>query len=82
MKEAVDIGFVHRFEPGTDPAAPTLLLLHGTGGDENDLSPLGRTISPGSALLSPRQQDRLAGQARQNCGDEWLESNAPTAHPR
>jgi len=44
----------HRFEPGPDAAAPPLLLLHGTGGDENDLIPLGRQLSPGSALLSPR----------------------------
>lgn len=44
----------HRFIPGTDPAAPPLLLLHGTGGDENALLPLGRTLSSGSALLSPR----------------------------
>jgi phospholipase/carboxylesterase len=44
----------HRFVPGTDPAAPPLLLLHGTGGDENDLLPLGQAVSPGSALLSPR----------------------------
>lgn len=42
------------FEPGTDPAAPPLLLLHGTGGDEHDLVPLARQLSPGSALLSPR----------------------------
>ncbi|HET6469768.1 MAG TPA: hypothetical protein VFG43_15445, partial [Geminicoccaceae bacterium] len=48
------LSFVHRFEPGADPAAPPVLLLHGTGGDESDLVPLGRLIAPGSALLSPR----------------------------
>jgi len=42
------------FEPGSDPASPPLLLLHGTGGDEHDLVPLARQLSPGSALLSPR----------------------------
>ena len=42
------------FEEATDPAAPPLMLLHGTGGDEHDLLRLGRTISPGSSLLSPR----------------------------
>ncbi|WP_201831507.1 alpha/beta hydrolase [Microvirga zambiensis] len=49
-----ELSFIHRFEPATDPKRPPLLLLHGTGGDENDLLGLGRTISPGSALLSPR----------------------------
>lgn len=43
------------FAPATDPAAaPTLLLLHGTGGDEHDLVPLGRRVAPGANLLSPR----------------------------
>ncbi len=46
--------YIHRYEAGSDPAAPPLLLLHGTGGDENDLLPIGRKLSPGSALLSPR----------------------------
>jgi phospholipase/carboxylesterase len=49
-----DLGFVHRFVPAEEPAAPTLLLLHGTGGDENDLLPLGRMLDERAALLSPR----------------------------
>jgi predicted esterase len=44
----------HVFEPATEPARPPLLLLHGTGGSETDLLRLGRTLSPGSAMLSPR----------------------------
>ena len=44
----------HVFRPGTEPAAPPLLLLHGTGGDEHDLLPLAQGLSPGSAVLSPR----------------------------
>lgn len=46
--------FIHRFEPAANPGSRPLLLLHGTGGDENDLLGLGRMISPGAALLSPR----------------------------
>lgn len=46
--------FIHVFEPGLDSARPPILLLHGTGGDERDLLPLGRTVAPGATLLSPR----------------------------
>jgi phospholipase/carboxylesterase len=51
---ASDLGFTHRFIPATAPGKPTLLLLHGTGGDENDLLPLAARIAPGAATLSPR----------------------------
>lgn len=46
--------FRHRFVPGASLSAPTLLALHGTGGDENDLVPLARMVSADSAVLSPR----------------------------
>jgi phospholipase/carboxylesterase/glyoxalase family protein len=49
-----DLGFTHVFRRSAEPHAPTLLLLHGTGGDENDLVPLGESLAPGAALLSPR----------------------------
>jgi phospholipase/carboxylesterase len=51
---AHELAYIHRFEPGVDPTLLPVLLLHGTGGDETDLVPLGREIAPGAALLSPR----------------------------
>lgn len=43
---------VHRFEPGS--SGDTLLVLHGTGGDENDLIPLAQRVAQNDNLLSPR----------------------------
>ena len=49
-----NLGFIHIYVPPIKPGLPPLLLLHGTGGDENDLVPLGQQLLPGAALLSPR----------------------------
>jgi len=44
--------FIHEFVPGSSNR--TLLLLHGTGGNERDLLPIGRELDPDASLLSPR----------------------------
>jgi phospholipase/carboxylesterase len=44
--------FLHEFVQGSSNR--TLLLLHGTGGNERDLIPLGRELDPNASLLSPR----------------------------
>lgn len=60
-----DLGFIHRFVPLQPSAARkeikhrpqmTLLLLHGTGGNEEDMIPLGQELAPAAAtaMLSPR----------------------------
>lgn len=58
------LSFIHRFEPATRPERTPLLLLHGTGGDENDLIDLGRMVAPGAALLSPRGKVLEGGMPR------------------
>lgn len=56
MDALASTSFIHVFEPGAETARKPLLLLHGTGGNEHDLLPLGRMAAPGAALLSPRGQ--------------------------
>ncbi|WP_216214056.1 alpha/beta hydrolase [Amycolatopsis aidingensis] len=53
----------HRFLEG-DPAAPVLLLLHGTGGGPEDLLGLARELSPGSPVLAPAGPVSEHGAAR------------------
>ncbi len=47
-------GYIHRYIKPVEAGKPTILLLHGTGGNEDDLIELGHILSPGSGLLSPR----------------------------
>jgi len=44
----------HIFKRGTDPSKPTLLLLHGTGGTEQDLLSLAEIVDPDANVLSVR----------------------------
>src|SRR5260370_6129170 len=52
MSKKATLDFVHQFVPGS--SSRTLLLLHGTGGNENDLISLGRALDSDANLLSPR----------------------------
>lgn len=61
---ADELGFIHRFEAGEDSARPPLLLLHGTGGSEDDLVAFARSAAPGAALLAPRGRVREGEMAR------------------
>jgi transposase len=55
-KRTTELGFIHQFIPSSDKKRNliTLILLHGTGRNEQDLIPLGGVIAPGAAMLSPR----------------------------
>ena len=48
------LDFIHRYVPPQNGSRRVLLLLHGTGGDESDLLPLGRELDAEAGLLSPR----------------------------
>jgi phospholipase/carboxylesterase len=56
MSSKIDsqLGFIHRYFPAKKEGANTLFVLHGTGGDEDDLLSLARMIDGEAAILSPR----------------------------
>ncbi len=58
--------FIHRFTPPNVPDALTLLLLHGTGGNEDDLLELGHVLDEQAAMLSPR------GQVSEHGANRWF----------
>lgn len=66
MPTKESLSFVHRYIPRSpaQPDAPTLLVLHGTGGDENDLIPIAEEVWPGAGVLSPRGQVSESGMHR------------------
>jgi predicted esterase len=64
MNASATLGFEHVYQPPPSPGDWTLLLLHGTGGDEHDLVGLGRRLAPAAALLSPRGKVLEAGMPR------------------
>jgi phospholipase/carboxylesterase len=62
-----ELGFIHNFIPTSDKGNkewPTLLLLHGTGGNEQDLIPLAQELYPQAAILSPRGKVLEGGMPR------------------
>ncbi len=64
-RSSSELGFIHQFIPASNrPDRITLLLLHGTGGNELDLIPLGRELYPGAAILSPRGKVLESGMPR------------------
>src|ERR687897_835814 len=60
-----ELGFIHQFVSAAGRSDHiTLLLLHGTGGNEQDLIPLGQELYPTAALLSPRGKVLESGMPR------------------
>lgn len=46
--------YIFKDHPAAEAGAPTLVLLHGTGGDENQFFDLGRQLLPQARLVAPR----------------------------
>ncbi|MGO4668734.1 VOC family protein [Bosea sp. 2RAB26] len=67
-----DLPFVHRFHVPATTDGSTLVLLHGTGGNEADLMPLAHRIAPEATLLGVRGRSTEEGTAR------WFRRSSPT----
>lgn len=61
-----DLPFIHRFNRPEKPDGTTLVLLHGTGGNEADLMPIARRIAPHATLLGVR------GRANEDGTNRWF----------
>ena len=61
-----DLDFIHRFHEAAEPDGRTLVLLHGTAGDESDLMPFARRALPGAQLLG------LRGRATEEGSNRWF----------
>ncbi|MGS1096742.1 VOC family protein (plasmid) [Aquamicrobium terrae] len=68
-----DLPFVHRFHTPEAPDGSTIVLLHGTGGDEADLMPLAHRAAPHATLLGVRGRAHEEGVAR------WFRRLTPTS---
>lgn len=66
-----DLHFTHRFQTPEQPDGTTLVLMHGTGGNETDLMPLGRRAAPNATLLG------LRGRATEDGVQRWFRGIAP-----
>ncbi|HET7148259.1 MAG TPA: alpha/beta hydrolase [Candidatus Nitrosopolaris sp.] len=66
MDKKTQLSFIHRFIPSNKSEArtPTVILFHGTGGNEEDLIPVGQQIAPEAAILSPRGKVLENGMSR------------------
>ncbi|MGO4676374.1 VOC family protein [Bosea sp. 2YAB26] len=67
-----DLPFVHRFHVPATTDGSTLVLLHGTGGNEADLMPLAHRIAPEATLLGVRGRSTEEDTAR------WFRRSSPT----
>ncbi|TWF54437.1 VOC family protein [Neorhizobium alkalisoli] len=59
-----DLDFVHRIHMPENPDGSTLVMLHGSGGSEADILPLGRKVAPNAMLIGVRGRATEEGIAR------------------